>query len=293
MIKHYRAWFLSIRFKPLIVGIGPILVALCLSSSKPFPFLLNGVVIFCVLCIQIATHFFNDALDFLKGADSVSRKGVKRAVQQKMISPSQLLQAGYGCLFLAALGGVYLVFQGGWPVLGVGIISLFLAYFYTGGSYALAYTGLADFFVLLFFGVIPVAVVFYLNEGYWTFSSFVAGLQCGFLALTLLIVNNLRDIKEDGQAQKKTLIVRFGKKFGFWEWTFAHYLPSVLCLYWFFESFYLISFLPLILLPFSVYIHFYLYKALKEEKLYSFVFTLNGLYYLLFVSFLSFRLLVL
>lgn len=291
MIKHYRAWFLSIRFKPLIVGIGPILVALCLSSPKPFPFLLNGVVIFCVLCIQIATHFFNDALDFLKGADNVSRKGVKRAVQQKMISPSQLFQAGYGCLFLAALGGVYLVFQGGWPVLGVGVISLFLAYFYTGGSYALAYTGLADFFVLLFFGVIPVTVVFYLNGGYWTLSSFVAGLQCGFLALTLLIVNNLRDIKEDGQAGKKTLIVRFGKKFGFWEWTLAHYLPSVLCLYWFSESFYF--FLPLILLPFSVYIHFYLYKALKEEKLYSFVFTLNCIYYLLFISFLSFRLLVL
>ena len=293
MIKHYRAWFLSIRFKPLIVGIGPILLALCLSSPRPFPFLLNGVVIFCVLCIQIATHFFNDALDFLKGADNVSRKGVKRAVQQKMISPSQLLQAGYGCLFLAALGGVYLVFQGGWLVLGVGIISLFLAYFYTGGSYALAYTGLADFFVLLFFGVIPVTVVFYLNKEYWTLSSFVAGLQCGFLALTLLIVNNLRDIKEDGQAQKKTLIVRFGKKFGFLEWTFAHYLPSVLCLYWFFKSLHLISFLPLILLPFSVYIHFYLYKALKEEELYSFVFNLNGIYYLLFVSFLSFCLLVL
>ena len=293
MIKHYRAWFLSVRFKPLIVGIGPVLVALCLSFPKPFPFLLNGVIIFCVLCIQIATHFFNDALDFLKGADSVSRKGVKRAVQQKMISPSQLFQAGYGCLFLAALGGIYLVFQGGWPVLGVGIISLFLAYFYTGGSYALAYTGLADLFVLLFFGVVPVTVVYYLNKEYWALSSFVAGLQCGFLALTLLIINNLRDIKEDGQVQKKTLIVRFGKKFGFFEWTFAHYLPYVLCLYWFFESFHLISFLPFIFLPFSVYIHYCLHKALKKEVLYSSVFTLNCIYYLLFISFLSLSLLVL
>lgn len=293
MIKNYKAWFLSVRFKPLIVGIGPVLVALSLSSPRPFPFLLNGVIIFCVLCIQTATHFFNDALDFLKGADSVSRKGVKRAVQQKMISPSQLLQAGYGCLFLAALGGVYLIFQGGWPVLGVGIVSLFLAYFYTGGSYALAYTGLADFFVLLFFGVIPVTLVFYLNKEYWTLSSFVAGLQCGFLALTLLIINNLRDIVEDKQAQKKTLVVRFGKKFGVLEWTFAHYLPSILCLYWFLESFQLISFLCFILLPFSMYIHCHLYKALKKEELYNSVFTLNCIYYLLFVSILSVSLLVL
>ena len=80
---YWKWWILSARLKPLIVGIGPLVLGICFSFSvwKNFPFLLNGILLFCVLCIQVATHFFNDALDFLKGADNLSRKGAKRAVQ--------------------------------------------------------------------------------------------------------------------------------------------------------------------------------------------------------------------
>ena len=218
MRKKFLKWILSIRFKPLVVGIGPILIGACLSFSgwHNFSWLLNGTILFCVFFIQVATHFFNDALDFLKGADTFSRKGPRRAVQQGLITPAQLFKAGFFCLFLAGLAGIYLVWQGGILIFLIGVAGLALAYFYTGGSYSLAYTGLADFFVLLFFGLIPVAAVFYLNTGYWDTDSIVAGLQCGFLALSLLLVNNLRDEKEDRQVHKKTLVVRFGRKFGVW-----------------------------------------------------------------------------
>ena len=283
----FAAWFLSVRFKPLILGVGPVFVGICLSFSQwnTFPWLLNGIIVFCVLCIQIATHFFNDALDFLKGADTATRKGPKRAVQQKMITPNKLMRAGYLCLSLAALAGIYLVLQGGggWPVFYVGILSLALTYLYTGGPYPLAYTGLADLFVLLFFGLIPSATVFYLNTGYWDTGSFVVGLQCGLLALSLLLVNNLRDVKEDRSVGKKTLVVRFGPYFGMCEWTLAHYLPYLLGIYWFFKHSSFIVFLPLILLPFSIYIHCILLKAFKKEYLYGRVLILTCLYYLLFV----------
>ena len=284
-----RAWILSVRFKPLILGTGPVLVGACLSvvSASGFSWLLNGTVLFCVVCIQVATHFFNDALDFTKGADSPSRKGPKRAIQTGWVTASQLFKAGCLCLFLAALSGAYLVWWGGWPVFCVGVVSLALAYLYTGGPYPLAYIGLADLFVLLFFGLVPVATVFYLNTGYWDKNSVIAGLQCGFLALSLLLVNNLRDVKEDGLAGKKTLVVRWGRKWGLGEWTLAHYLPYLLCVFLFFESSDFITFLPLILLPFSGYIHFLLYRSFNRESSYSVVFTLTCVYYFLFVSLLS------
>ncbi len=282
------AWILSIRFKSLIVGVGPVFIGVYLSYFGVFDYLLNGAILFCVLCIQTATHFFNDALDFIKGADSLSRKGPKRAVQKNLITPSQLFKAGFFCLALAAFAGAYLVWQGSWPIFVIGVVSLVLAYLYTGGPYPLAYTGLADLFVLLFFGLIPVAGVFYLNTGYWDQSSFVAGFQCGLLALSLLVVNNLRDETEDRLAGKKTLVVRFGRRFGLGEWIVAHYLPYGFVIYWFFYSQSLIVFLPLILLPLSLYIHCLLCKAFKKESLYSLVFTFTCLYYLLFILFLSF-----
>ena len=290
MTKEVRmsAWILSIRFKPLIVGVGPVFIGVYLSFFGVFDYVLNGAILFCVLCIQTSTHFFNDALDFIKGADSPLRKGPKRAVQKNLITPSQLFKAGCFCLVLAAFAGAYLVWEGGWPVFFIGIVSLILAYVYTGGPYPLAYTGLADLFVLLFFGLIPVATVFYLNTGFWDQSSFVAGFQCGLLALSLLLVNNLRDEREDHLAGKKTLVVRFGRQFGLGEWMVAHYFPYLFVVYWFFKTASVNAFLPLLLLPFSFYIHFLLYKAFKKENLYSLVLTFTCLYYLLFILFLSF-----
>ncbi|MDE0518953.1 MAG: 1,4-dihydroxy-2-naphthoate octaprenyltransferase, partial [Bdellovibrionales bacterium] len=283
-------WCLSISFKPIFVGVGPVFIGISLSFSgwDHFSWLLNGSILFCIFCIQTATHFFNDAFDFLKGADNISRKGPKRAIQKGWLTPSQLFKGGVFCLFLATLVGGYLVWQGGWPVFCIGVVSLALAYFYTGGSYSLAYTGLADIFVLLFFGLLPVAAVFYLNTGYWDEGSIVAGLQCGFLALSLLVVNNLRDEEEDRKAKKKTLVVRWGRKFGIWEWTLAHYLPYLLTSYWFFKSVGRMAFLPFVLFPFSIYLHSLLYKAFKKENIYSRVFAFTLLHYLLFVSLLSF-----
>lgn len=283
---RWKYIFLSARFKPLIVGAGPLFVGLCLSFSgwNGFSWLLNGAFFLSVFCIQIATHFFNDALDFLKKADTPSRKGPKRPAQKGLVTPSCLFKVGFFCLFLAGLSGLYLVWQGGWLVLFVGLASLALAYFYTGGPYPLAYTGLADFFVLWFFGLIPASFVFYLNTGFWSADSFVAGFQCGLLALSLLTVNNLRDEEEDRQAGKKTLVVRFGQKWGIREWALAHYLPYLLGAYWFFKgSLKWAGFLPFILFPFSIYMQNLLTKAFKEESLYGRLFASTLLYYLLFV----------
>ena len=292
--------FLSARFKPLILGIGPIFMGLCLSfqlndfsRSNTFFWFLNGSVFLSVVFIQIATHFFNSALDFIKGVDTPTRKGPKSLVQKGQLAPSDLFKAGFLCLFLSTLSGLYLVYEGGWPVFLIGVLSLILAYCYTGGPYPLSYTGLADFFVLLFFGLIPTSFVFYLNTGAFSEASFVAGLNCGLLALSLLVVNNLRDKEEDSRAGKKTLVVRFGKKFGMGEWGLSHYLPYLLGAYWFFKGFVWASGLPFLLLPFSIHIHrlfrkifssqFRLNDKPDEKDLYKKLFINTLLYYSLFV----------
>ena len=282
----WKYLFLSVRYKPLLMGVGPVLVGCVLSFSSwsGFSFLLNGLIIFCVLCIQTATHFFNDALDFIKGADSPARKGPHRPAQKGWLAPALLFKAGGACLLMAGVAGMYLVWRGGPVVFIIGVFSLALAYLYTGGLRPLAYTGLADLFVLLFFGLIPSSVVFYLNTGYWSGTSFIAGLQCGLLALSLLTVNNLRDRELDSLANKKTLIVRWGLRFGAVEWTLAHLLPCLPCVYYgIFKPGALVYLLPLALLPFSAYMCFLLRDCLKNKKPYEKLFACTLLHYLLFV----------
>lgn len=288
-LKYY---FLSTRPKVLFIGLGPIILGICLSfnttqTTDKYHFI-NLALLLSVLCIQIATHFFNDAYDFLKGADSLKRKGPQRMVQQGLLSVKEALRAGFICLFVATLAGGFLVLQSGWPILVIGTMSMALAYFYTAGPYPLAYTGfLSDIFVVLFFGILAVMGAVYILTGNWSTDAFIGGLQLGLLALSLLVVNNLRDETEDRQAGKKTLVVRFGKKFGLMEWSFAQYLPYFIGFYWFTTNKPSMTFLPLVLLPLSFYMHFYLLKALSKTANFNKVLLICCLHHFLFTSILS------
>ncbi|MFZ9596456.1 MAG: prenyltransferase, partial [Bdellovibrionia bacterium] len=85
-------------------------------------------------------------------------------------------------------------------------------YCYTGGPFPLAYRGLGDVVVLLFFGVVAVGGVYFLNTGRWDWPAGLAGLQIGLLATVLIAINNLRDHVTDRKANKRTLAVRWGVK---------------------------------------------------------------------------------
>jgi 1,4-dihydroxy-2-naphthoate octaprenyltransferase len=178
--------------------------------------------------IQIATNFINDAIDFAKGADSDSRIGPQRVTQSGLLSHKQVMQAAVFFLLLALICGIPLVLKGGLPIVLIGLISLALAYGYTGGPFPLAYLGLGDLFVILFFGLIAVGGTFFLQTG--SFSSVVIfpGLQVGFLATVLIAINNLRDAPEDAKVGKKTLAVRFGQTFAKAEITVLCYAPYFL-----------------------------------------------------------------
>jgi 1,4-dihydroxy-2-naphthoate octaprenyltransferase len=90
---------------------------------------------------------------------------------------------------------------------------------YTGGPYPLAYLGLGDFFVLIFFGPLAVGGTYFLQTHVWSLESLLVGFAPGALSTAILIANNLRDADEDKKAGKLTLVVRFGRSFGKWEYT--------------------------------------------------------------------------
>ena len=67
--------------------------------------------------------------------------------------------------------------------------------------------------MLIFFGPVAVGGTYYLNTLTFSWSVAILGLAPGLLSTALLIINNIRDSKEDRQTNKKTLAVRFGDQF--------------------------------------------------------------------------------
>lgn len=165
------------------------------------------------LCIQIATNFFNDAIDARKGADTERRLGPRRVTASGMLKPRMVMGIAFGFLILAVLCGHQLYLERGWPILVIGIPSLFLAYGYTGGPVPLAYRGLGELFVILFFGFVAVTGTVFIQIGSWPREAWLLGLQIGLLSAVLISINNFRDREEDASTGKRTLAVRFGPKF--------------------------------------------------------------------------------
>jgi 1,4-dihydroxy-2-naphthoate polyprenyltransferase len=249
-----RAWLLAARPKTLSAAVVPVLIGSALAADEPTA--VTWWVFFCALfgaiLIQVATNLINDALDFKRGADTGERLGPVRVTQAGLISAGSVMNMAWACLFGAALFGIPLLYRGGWPMLLVGLTSIAMAYAYTGGPFPLAYHGLGELFVIVFFGFVAVGGTFYAHSLQLTRSALLAGFAAGALATVLLVINNLRDVAGDRTSNKRTLAVRFGERFARAEIVFFVLAPfaAVAWLAWMRDQYGLL--LPLAALPLAV-----------------------------------------
>lgn len=224
-----QIWISAARPRTLAAGLSPVLLGTTLALFEgSFNMLLFFVTLVTALGIQISTNFANDYFDFIKGADTVKRKGPLRVTQSGLVPLAIMKRAIFISLGCTALTSIYLAFQGGLVISFLLALSLLLAVLYTGGPYPLAYLGLGDVFVFIFFGPVAVSGTYFLQRGMFSTESALVGLGVGALSTAVLAVNNLRDHEEDTTAQKKTLIVRFGKRFGQIEYTLCLGFGAVL-----------------------------------------------------------------
>jgi 1,4-dihydroxy-2-naphthoate octaprenyltransferase len=166
------------------------------------------------LLLQIAANLANDVYDHEKGADDATRLGPVRAVQAGLLTPRQV-RIGLAVTLLATVAvGATLVAVGGWPILLLGLASLASAVAYTGGPWPLGYHGLGDVFVFAFFGPAAVAGTVYVQRGEVPWLAWPCAIAAGALATAVLVVNNVRDADTDGPAGKRTVVVRWGRRFG-------------------------------------------------------------------------------
>jgi 1,4-dihydroxy-2-naphthoate octaprenyltransferase len=249
-----RAWILAARPATLTAAFAPVAVGTaCAWHVDAFRWEAALAALLGAFLIQVATNFANDMYDFQKGADTEARLGPVRAAQAGLLTVAQL-RRGIIITFAFALAiGVYLTWLAGPVVVIIGLSSIAAGLAYTGGPFPLAYNGLGDAFVMLFFGFVAVSGTAFVQALSVPSVAWLASVPIGALATAILAVNNVRDFEGDASAGKRTLIVRFGRRAGVVEYAvllaIAYATPVVMVLVGWTRAW---VFLPFLTLPWAL-----------------------------------------
>lgn len=254
MKNKIRIWILASRPKTLPAAVAPVFVgtAVAINADK-LNIIAALIALICSVLIQIGTNFVNDLYDYLKGTDDENRVGPTRALAAGWISTNQMKQAIYFTFGFTFLLGLYLVYLAGWIILLIGILSIISGYAYTAGPYPLAYNGLGDIFVFIFFGVVATVGTYYVQAIEFSQFALLASIPVGLLITNILVVNNYRDADEDKVKNKNTLAVKFGKSFSLFQY-FISILISFIVPFYLYFSYNTSPFilLPLLTLPLAI-----------------------------------------
>jgi 1,4-dihydroxy-2-naphthoate octaprenyltransferase len=262
-----NAWILASRPKTLLAAFVPVVVGSALAIEEGlFVFSYSLIALICSILIQVGTNFTNDLYDFLKGADNINRKGPLRVLAAGIITVNEMKAAIIITFAVTFFLGLNLVNAAGWIILVIGILSIIAGIAYTAGPYPLAYNGLGDIFVFIFFGIIGTAGTYYLHSREFPFISLLVSIPVGALITNILLVNNYRDVSEDRSAGKRTTTVILGKEFTRLQYIvlmiLSFLIPFILFINY---DFSFAVFLPYLSFPLAVYLVKMLYKLEGKE----------------------------
>ena len=212
-MSRARAWLGAARVPTLAAAVVPVAVGSALAA-RDHHFRLGPAIaaLWGAIFIQLGTNLVNDLGDFRRGADSGPRLGPPRALAMGWLTVAEI-KAGILLSFLCAtLAGVYLVGMAGWVVVAIGLASIAAGVAYTAGPAPLAYNGLGEIFVFLFFGVVAVCGTYYVEARTLPPDAVLAAIPVGALAAAILVVNNVRDLEGDRAAGKRTMAVTLGRR---------------------------------------------------------------------------------
>jgi len=214
-----KAWLLASRPKTLSGAAVPVMIGGALAytdvqavEADAFSWLAAVLCLLFAFVMQVDANFVNDFFDYVNGTDdTATRLGPKRACAQGWVSLDAMKRAIAATTCLACAVGLPLVYYGGLEMILVGAVCVLFCFLYTTHF---SYMGLGDVLVLVFFGIVPVCITYYIQLHSVTWEVFLASLACGLVIDALLVVNNFRDRDTDREAGKNTIIVRLGAKAG-------------------------------------------------------------------------------
>lgn len=207
-----KAWIEAMRLRTLPVSVAGVLMAIAYAvAMNVFDAAPALIALTFAVLAQIASNFANEYYDYAAGLDKAGREGPRRGVTEGDITPRAMLTATWATLGVACAVGLSLIHWGGWWLLPMGMLIAAGAVAYSTGPYPLSHHGLGEVAVVLFFGVVPVCLTYYLQSGYVSPMVAQGSLAMGLMGANVLLVNNYRDADDDAAVGKHTLAVLWGR----------------------------------------------------------------------------------
>lgn len=214
VVTSTRIWFAGARPRTLPAAVVPVVIGAAVASTSVgvagSRYLVHGGLALVVsVALQVAVNYANDYSDGVRGTDTV-RQGPMRLVGSGSASARSVKRAALLSFGVAGVAGLLLAILTSWWLVPLGAVSMLAGWTYTGGPKPYGYAGFGEVFVFVFFGMVATVGTTFVIAGHVDRLSLVSGALAGFLAVALLVVNNLRDIDGDRASNKRTLAVRIG-----------------------------------------------------------------------------------
>lgn len=260
-----KKWIKAARLRTLPLSISGIIVGSAAAYQQYHT--QNNYYTIVILCLlttlffQVLSNYANDYGDAVKGTDNENRVGPKRAVQSGEITKNQMKNAIITTSLLSLITSIAVIYNSFGKENFIAAILYFIlamacvgaAIKYTVGSSAYGYRGLGDLFVFVFFGLVSTLGSYFLFGHEIDLRIIFPAVAIGLLSISVLNMNNMRDIENDTLMNKNTLVVKMGfqkaKQYHFWLIMGAVILINLFAINTFskwYQFLYVIGFVPLL-----------------------------------------------
>lgn len=209
VLRAARPNFLTLTPLSVLIGIG---VAL---RSGAHVAVSEGLLILCgALLAHLSVNLLNEYEDFRSGLDLLTARtpfsGGSGSLPAHPQAAAATRAAGFFCLLLTALIGVYFVSEKGLALLPLGLLGVLLVVAYTPRVTrwplaCLLAPGLG-------FGPVMVMGTAFVLTGHYSLAAIVASLPPMFLASELLLVNQFPDVDPDARVGRRHLPITVGRR---------------------------------------------------------------------------------
>lgn len=210
--QGWRMWWQLTRPHTLTAAFAPVFLGTMLAL--PFGrlhFLLFAAMLIASVLIQMATNMFNEYYDYKRGLDTEHSVGIGGTIVRNKVNPKTILNLALFLYGISVLLGIYICMQTSWWLAGIGLISMAIGYFYTGGPYPIAYTPLGELFSGVVMGMLLVLIAFYIQTGTVTERAVLLSIPSVLLVAAIMMANNIRDLEGDKLGGRKTLAILMGR----------------------------------------------------------------------------------
>ncbi|MBQ6985039.1 MAG: 1,4-dihydroxy-2-naphthoate octaprenyltransferase [Paludibacteraceae bacterium] len=170
------------------------------------------------LSLQILSNLCNEFGDALKGTDSGQQEREAYGLQAGTITMSEMEKMIYIFVALSGLFGILLIYiafgtlfsMQSLGFIGLGLLAMIGAIFYTVGKHNYGYKGFGDLGVFLFFGLLSTVGAYYLQVQTTNLEIWLLGTAIGLPCVGVLNLNNIRDMQNDLAHGKRTFASLLG-----------------------------------------------------------------------------------